>query len=150
MSGILRNQSLRITTNIGEFLWVSSYGAEGPPPSSLLSSKQHTIIYVSIRCHHRSNILFVVLNLLNKRGWKKSIARKASPEKHRQKSTSLKLPKWTHLTSFKDSVNIVLVFLNKRGWWKASPENNLSCIIQNKPRLYVYQFVVIIVQTFCK
>jgi hypothetical protein len=55
------------------------------------------------------------------------------------------------LSSFEDSVNILLVFLNMRGSYRTGPKAPiLSCIIQNKPRLYVYQLVVIIIQRFCK
>ena len=55
------------------------------------------------------------------------------------------------LSSFEDSVNILLVFLNMRGCYRTGPKAPiLSCIIQNKPQLYVYQLVVIIIQRFCK
>ena len=55
------------------------------------------------------------------------------------------------LSSFEDSVNILLVFLNMRGSYRTGPKAPiLSCIIQNKPRLYVYQLVVIIIQRLCK
>ena len=66
------------------------------------------------------------------------------------------------LSSFKDSVNILLSFLNMRGCYRTGPKaprRNLPVgtylskpllYLQNKPQLYVYQLIVIIIQRFCK
>ena len=60
-------------------------GAGGPHPL-LYHPTQTSIICLSTRCH-RTNIMWIVLVFLNKRGWWK-----ASPEKHRQKKHLSKHP----------------------------------------------------------
>ena len=104
----------------------------GPKAHPLLyHPKQTSIICLSTHCHHHSNIMWIVLVFLNKRGWWKALT-----EKHRRKSigrknTSLKLPKWTHLSSFKYYVNILSSFLNKRGsygWFLQGPSAPSSLV----------------------